>query len=235
MRKYSSNLAFVDLLFNLLIGFTCLLVLAFLLINPIADEGKIDPVSEFIITFQWDENSPVDIDGWMRGPEGTIVGFRAKDGQWMNLERDDLGIDNDYYMINGVAKILRRNIETISINAKVPGEYVVNVHNYSHKSRKLPEGEEYPTPVRIDIIKLNPYRLVLTREVSVGFREESTMATFVIDENMNVEDIRTDIQVPIFYKFNTKRGGGISGELQLMQDGLLERDNSDFAFPNFGP
>jgi len=47
MRKYSSNLAFVDLLFNLLVGFTSLLLLAFLLINPIADEGKIDPVSNF--------------------------------------------------------------------------------------------------------------------------------------------------------------------------------------------
>ena len=34
MRKYSSNLAFVDLLFNLLVGFTSLLLLAFLLINP---------------------------------------------------------------------------------------------------------------------------------------------------------------------------------------------------------
>jgi hypothetical protein len=208
MRKYSSNLAFVDLLFNLLIGFTCLLVLAFLLINPIADEGKIDPVSEFIITFQWDENSPIDIDGWVKGPEGTVVGFRAKDGQWMVLERDDLGIDNDYYVVNGETRILKRNIETISINAKVPGEYTVNVHNYSHKSRKLPKNEQYPTPVRIDIIKLNPYRLVLT-------------------EYMNISDIRTDIQVPIFYKFaatgNTDPG---DTSIQRLEDG---------ADPTVGP
>ena len=31
MRRYSSNLAFVDLLFNLLVGFTSLFVIAFLL------------------------------------------------------------------------------------------------------------------------------------------------------------------------------------------------------------
>ena len=42
MRKYSTNLGFVDLLFNLLVGFVSLLLIAFLLINPIADDGKID-------------------------------------------------------------------------------------------------------------------------------------------------------------------------------------------------
>ena len=33
-RKFHSNLAFVDLLFNLLVGFTSMFILAFLLINP---------------------------------------------------------------------------------------------------------------------------------------------------------------------------------------------------------
>ena len=201
MRKYSANLAFVDLLFNLLIGFTCLLVLAFLLINPVADDGKIDPQSEFIVTYQWDEDSPVDIDGWVKGPDDTIVGFRNKDGGWIILERDDLGRDNDWYVVNGVRKVLRRNIETISFNAKMTGEYTINVHNYSNKNRSLPEGEIYPTPVRIDIIKLNPFRIILTKEVYVRFKEEVTMATFVLDEKNKVVDIRTDIQVPLFYKF----------------------------------
>lgn len=43
MRKYSSNLAFVDLLFNLLIGFASLFVIAFLMINPIAKTGAVTP------------------------------------------------------------------------------------------------------------------------------------------------------------------------------------------------
>jgi hypothetical protein len=91
----------------------------------------------------------------------------------------------------------------------------------------LPKNEQYPTPVRIDIIKLNPYRLVLTREVSVGFREETTMSTFVVDEYMNISDIRTDIQVPIFYKFaatgNTDPG---DTSIQRLEDG---------ADPTVGP
>ena len=43
MRKYSSNLAFVDLLFNLILGFVFLFVVSFLLIN---DPTKKDNVEE---------------------------------------------------------------------------------------------------------------------------------------------------------------------------------------------
>ena len=62
MRKYSSNLAFVDLLFNLLVGFTSLFVIAFLLINPIAKSGVIDPPIRLMIEMRWDDSSPRDID-----------------------------------------------------------------------------------------------------------------------------------------------------------------------------
>ena len=71
MRKYSTNLGFVDLLFNLLVGFVSLLLIAFLLINPIADEGKIDPITEFIITTTWPDNSTIDVDLWVQGPEAV--------------------------------------------------------------------------------------------------------------------------------------------------------------------
>ena len=80
MRKYSTNLGFVDLLFNLLVGFCSLLLIAFLLINPIADEGKIDPRSEFLIVATWPDNSVMDIDLWVKGPDGSVVSFKNKDG-----------------------------------------------------------------------------------------------------------------------------------------------------------
>ena len=41
-------------------------MIAFLLINPIAEEGKIDPRSEFMITSSWDDESSIDIDIWVR-------------------------------------------------------------------------------------------------------------------------------------------------------------------------
>ncbi len=195
MRKYSNNLAFTDLLFNLLIGFTSLLLIAFLLINPIAEEGKIDPRSEFIITSSWDDESAIDIDLWVKGPDDTIVGFPSKDGRYMVLERDDLGDTNDLIQLNGDTILIQRNLETLSINAIVPGEYIVTVHNYSTSVSN--ENEEYPTPVTIDIMDMNPISLDMSRTVKVRLKEEVSVFSFMVDEDGNIYDMNDQIDVKI--------------------------------------
>jgi len=195
MRKYSNNLAFTDLLFNLLIGFTSLLLIAFLLINPIAEEGKIDPRSEFIITSSWDDESSIDIDLWVKGPDDTIVGFSSKDGRYMVLERDDLGDTNDLIQLNGDTILIQRNLETLSINAIVPGEYIVTVHNYSTSLSN--ENEEYPTPVTIDIMDMNPFSLDMSRSVKVRLKEEVPVFSFMVDEDGNIYDMNDQIDVKI--------------------------------------
>lgn len=195
MRKYSNNLAFTDLLFNLLIGFTSLLLIAFLLINPIAEEGKIDPRSEFIITSSWDDESSIDIDLWVKGPDDTIVGFSSKDGRYMVLERDDLGDTNDLIQLNGDTILIQRNLETLSINAIVPGEYIVTVHNYSTSLSN--ENEEYPTPVTIDIMDMNPVSLDMSRSVKVRLKEEVPVFSFMVDEDGNIYDMNDQIDVKI--------------------------------------
>ncbi len=195
MRKYSNNLAFTDLLFNLLIGFTSLLLIAFLLINPIAEEGKIDPRSEFIITSSWDDESAIDIDLWIKGPDDTIVGFPSKDGRYMVLERDDLGDTNDLIQLNGDTILIQRNLETLSINAIVPGEYIVTVHNYSTSVSN--ENEEYPTPVTIDIMDMNPISLDMSRTVKVRLKEEVSVFSFMVDEDGNIYDMNDQIDVKI--------------------------------------
>ena len=140
MKRYSSNLAFVDMLFNLLIGFTSLFIIAFLLINPTAEQGKVTPITEFIITATWDPDGVTDIDLWVRGPgpddRFTTVGYQNKDGRYMVLERDDLGIANDVYRVNGENLLVARNIETLTINAIVPGEYVVAIHFFGPNNDK---------------------------------------------------------------------------------------------------
>ena len=201
MRKYSTNLGFVDLLFNLLVGFCSLLLIAFLLINPIADEGKIDPRSEFLIVATWPDNSVMDIDLWVKGPDGSVVSFKNKDGNWIVLERDDLGISNDFVMVNEKPKKILRNIETTSINAIVSGEYIVNVHHYN-TNKTIPSKEIWPVPVKVDIIKLEPYKVLYTGKVDLTFRQEETIATFLINDDGDLYDIRTDIKIPLYY------GGG---------------------------
>ena len=134
MKKFSTNLAFVDLLFNLLVGFTSLLLLAFLYINPIADEGKIDPVTKLLVIMTWPDESSADIDVWMRGPDGSVCSYVAKDKGYMILERDDLGMTNDAIKVDDKIIYIKRNIESLSVTQLLKGEYVLNIHNYSHMS-----------------------------------------------------------------------------------------------------
>lgn len=191
MRKYSSNLAFVDMLFNLLVGFTSLFIIAFLLINPIAEEGKVDPVTQFMITMKWEDQSEVDFDLWVKGPNGAVSSYQAKDQRYMVLERDDLGLTNDRYIVNGESRVVRRNQENLVINDIVPGEYIVNVHFFGPQ-RMI---NEPPQTVEIEILDIHPFRVVFTGEVTLTIRQEYTFLSFIVDEDGNVRDMNDEVQI----------------------------------------
>ena len=188
MRKYSTNLAFTDVLMNLMLGFAVLFILAFLLINPIADEGKIDPDGLVMITLKWDNESIKDMDLWVKGPDGTIVSYQRKDGRYIILDRDDLGGTNDQIIVDGVVKIIKRNIETVMITDLRDGEYIVNVHHFSGASGEV--------AVDVDVIGLMPYRIWFSGGATLTARNESTIVTFVVHEG-RVVDVRTDIQITL--------------------------------------
>ncbi len=185
MRKYSTNLAFVDIFMNLMLSFIVLFILAFLLIQPTKDEGKIDPRGLLQITLSWPDNSIKDIDLWIRGPDGTVVSYQRKDGRYILLSRDDLGSANDTIIVDGVVKIIPRNLETVMITA-MDGEYIVNVHHFSGT-----EGEE---EVTIEVIGLMPYRIWFTGSKSLVSRQEATIVSFTVEDG-RITDVRTDIQV----------------------------------------
>ena len=53
---------FTDLLFNALLGFTFLFLIAIMFMNPIAKQGNVSLKAEYIITITWPENRPDDVD-----------------------------------------------------------------------------------------------------------------------------------------------------------------------------
>ena len=61
-----SNLSFNDLLFNVLVGFVMLFVIAFLLINPITKKSDIPVKAEFLIVLSWPADAADDIDLWVQ-------------------------------------------------------------------------------------------------------------------------------------------------------------------------
>ena len=95
--RYRSSFGFIDLLFNLLIGFVFLFMLAFMLINPVAKKETIKPKAEYFIILEWDGEKPYDLDLWVKDNLGHVVSFRRPDDALIHLERDDLGTINDTY------------------------------------------------------------------------------------------------------------------------------------------
>ena len=203
MNRYNTNTSFIDKLYIMLCLFVLQFIIAFILINPIAKQGIVDPVTKMMIIIKWPELSAADIDIWVKGPDGTIASYVNKDGKYIILERDDLGSSNDYVEIDGKITPISRNMETMTLNALPKGEYVINLHNYSHAFNdflgRLREEPQYPIPVTIEVIKISPFKPVFQKTVTLKYREEKTVLSFIIADDEKVEDMRTDVNVPLFY------------------------------------
>tara|TARA_B100002019_G_scaffold292179_1_gene314494 strand:- start:1468 stop:2136 length:669 start_codon:yes stop_codon:yes gene_type:complete len=202
-RSYGSQVAFIDLLFNTLVGFVFLFILAFVLINPVAKKSDVEIVAEFIIKITWPTDSVDDIDLWMRDPLGNYAGFKSKDVGLMSLNRDDLGTSNDtVYDPDGKRIVVFRNEELITIRGIVPGEYIVNVHWYGDKPPITEIGQkDYPTvPVETQIEKINPYNVVYAKIVNLTIKgQEITVIRFTVDEKGNVVEF-SDLPYSIVQK-----------------------------------
>ena len=146
MRRSSHvGLGFTDLLFNALLGFVVMFVLAFLLINPIARSGAVDPKAEFLITLTWPDGRAEDVDLYVEDPAGELVWFRRREAGLMHLDRDDLGELNDTIEVAGETVRNPLNEEIVSIRGLRPGEFVVNAHLY----RSAGAG---PVPVTVKVV-----------------------------------------------------------------------------------
>lgn len=185
-RRSGNQLAFNDMLFNVLLGFVVLFVIAFLLINPITKKQDIPAKAEHMIVIEWDDNSSVDIDMWLQHDNDPPVGFSNKAGMGMNLERDDLGTNNDRITIDGVTQIIRINREVINIRGIVKGLYYPAVHAYSWSPK-----QKEPLVVKVTVIDINPtYREVYSYEVTLSGKSEVKRAPgFEIDKEGSVPTI----------------------------------------------
>jgi hypothetical protein len=177
---------FTDLLFNSLLAFTLLFLITILFLNPPAKKGIIDPKAEFIITVKWDDNSPDDVDTWVRDPSGATVWFRNNEVGLMHLDRDDRGIAKDSIVVNGVEIINPLNQEVITIRGNVPGEYIVNVHYYNSKTLRQAN-------VEVRGIKVNPHLEVIYYGTLVleNKGDEKTAFRFTIAPDGTVSNVNT--------------------------------------------
>jgi len=190
--KYVSNVAFTDLLFNIVVGLAFLFLLAFILMNPIAKDKDIEEKSDFIVILTWDDESGDDIDLWMRDPLGNILSFKNREDALMHLDRDDLGLSNDKVQLpDGKIEYVYRNKEVASLRGTHEGEYLVNIHVYNKKPWK--DSSIRPSNIRVELIKLNPYSEVTQAEFIGSKRgQEFTAFHFTLDEDGEVIGIRDE-------------------------------------------
>lgn len=185
-RRGGNNLTFNDMLFNVLLGFVVLFIIAFLLINPITKKQDIPAKAEAMIVMEWSNDSYSDIDLWLQRDRDLPVGFNNKSGQGMNLERDDLGVSNDRIRIDGIEQIVKINREVINIRGVVPGSFYPSVHAYSWSEK----GDD-TLKVKVTVIDINPsYKEVYTLEVELaGKGDVQRLPGFVITKDGEVGDV----------------------------------------------
>lgn len=181
LRINESQDAFTDVLFNALLGFAFMFVIAFALMAEPTDGGNVEAKAEVLVTVRWEDRHPDDVDTLVEDPSGNLVWYHNRDAGLMHLDRDDRGLFQDRIVLDGEEISNPINQETVTVRALTPGEYVVNVLHYQANYAK-------PLPVSIKVEKLNPaVELVYygQRELA-GSGDEQTAVRFTIGANGEV-------------------------------------------------
>lgn len=140
---------FTDLLFNVLLTFTFLFIVALIFLHPPTEQGNVKVKAEIIVAVTWEELRPDDLDLWMEDPEGNVVYFNNPSAGLMHLDRDDRGNRNDFMLVDGREIVNPLNQEVITVRGNIRGEYVVNVHYYESTTNE-------PVKATVTVSKVNP-------------------------------------------------------------------------------
>jgi hypothetical protein len=176
---------FSVMLFKALQVVAFLFFLALLAISPEAKEGKIDSKAEFIITMDWPDSHPDDLDLFVQDPIGNIAWYRHREAGFLTLDRDDRGGANDFIVVNGrkIPSPIREEI--VTVRGIVPGEYTVNISHFQATTGQ-------PVPATVKVQKLNPTaQVIFDDKVMVDHTgDEKTAVRFRLDPEGKVIDVQ---------------------------------------------
>jgi hypothetical protein len=172
------------MLFKALQVVSFLFFLALLVVSPDAKDGKIDSKAEFLITMDWPDNHPDDLDLMVQDPRGNVAWYRHKEAGFLTLDRDDRGGLNDTIVVNGKRIYSPIREEMVTVRGIIPGEYVVNVSHFLATTGK-------PVPATVKVQKLNPTAEVIFDDtVTVDHTgDEKTAVRFTLDADGKVIDV----------------------------------------------
>ena len=173
------------MLFKALQVIAFLFFIALLAVSSDSKEGKIDFKAEFIITMDWPDNHPDDLDLFVQDPTGNIAWYRHREAGFLTLDRDDRGGANDFIMVNG--KKIPSPIweEIVTVRGIVPGEYTVNVSHFQATTGA-------PVTATVKVQKLNPTaQVIFDDKLTVDHTgDEKTAVRFRLDTEGKVIDVQ---------------------------------------------
>jgi hypothetical protein len=183
-RRLNQADPFIDLLFNALLGFTFLFLVAVMFVNPQARNGRVDLKAEYIISVTWPDQLADDIDLWVQDPLGETVSYLRKDAGWLHLDRDDRGEINDTIIVDGREVVYPINQEVVTIRGIIPGEYIVNLYYYT-------AAQAQPVEALVKVERVNPtLQTVFVRKLSMTEQDqESTVVRFTLDNQGRLSDV----------------------------------------------
>jgi len=172
------------MLFKALQVVSFLFFMALLAVSPDTRDGKVDSKAEFIITMDWPDNHPDDLDLFVQDPVGNVVWYRHREAGFLTLDRDDRGGANDFILVNGrkIPSPIREEI--VTVRGVVAGEYTVNVSHFQATTGQ-------PVAVTVKVQKLNPTaQVIFDDKVMVDHTgDEKTAVRFKVDAEGKVIDV----------------------------------------------
>ena len=183
-HKYEEQDVFTDLLFNALLGFAFMFAIAFMLINSSDESGNIDTKAEILISVQWPDEHPDDVDAVVEDPQGGLVWYHNRDSGLMHLDRADRGNLADNINVSGEVISNPINQETVTVRGLQSGEYVINLLHYKSNFKD-------PLAVTVKVEKLNPtVELIYYGEHFLnGVGDEKTALRFLVDGEKNIKSL----------------------------------------------
>lgn len=154
---------------GLLMFATLFMVLLFIIGKETKQGKETDPPNQGTLCAEsfWPDQQNADVDLWTDGPIGKPVGYSNLGGELWNLQRDDLGTEED---ASG------KNMEISCTRGIVDGEYIINLQLYNLKAAggKWLDGEgqwrdavggKTPLPVRV-IVRFKKTRTSRPEEIA---------------------------------------------------------------------
>ena len=183
LLKSEEQDVFTDLLFNALLGFAFMFAIAFMLINSSEESGNINTKAEVLISVQWPNEHPDDVDAVVEDPQGKLVWYHNRDSGLMHLDRDDRGNLADNINLKGDVVSSPINQETITVRGLQTGEYVINLLHYKSNFKE-------PLPVTVKVEKLNPSveLIYYGQHFLNGVGDEITALRFFVNGDKEVSD-----------------------------------------------